>query len=81
MNKDIYEIALECKIFAEQQIEIIRTVIPNGHIIYTDYTVCGNISGYEQKLLCLKDAMKEKYPDLCFQMQEHMDKYKDVSNK
>lgn len=77
MNKDIYEIALECKIFAEQQIEIIRTVIPNGHIIYTDYTVCGNISGYEQKLLCLKDAMKEKYPDLCFQMQEHMDKYKD----
>lgn len=77
MKNNIYEIAFECKKIADQQIEVIRTIIPRGNIIYTDYTVNGNIKGYEQKLLCLKDAMKEKYPDLCFQMQEHMDKYKD----
>lgn len=41
MNKDIYEIALECKIFTEQQIEVIKSIIPRGNIIYTDYTVCG----------------------------------------
>ena len=75
MKNNIYKIAFECKKIADQQIEVIRTIIPRGNIIYTDYTVNGNIKGYEQKLLCLKDAMKDKYPELCFQMQEHMDKY------
>lgn len=27
MNKDIYEIAFECKKIADQQIEVIRTII------------------------------------------------------
>lgn len=81
MKNNIYEIAFECKKIADQQIEVIRTIIPRGNIIYTDYTVNGNIRGYEQKLLCLKDAMKDKYPELCFQMQEHMDDVKDRMNE
>ena len=50
MKNNIYEIAFECKKIADQQIEVIRTIIPRGNIIYTDYTVNGNIRGYEQKL-------------------------------
>lgn len=75
MNKNIYEIALDCKLFADKQIEITRNILHRNNYIFTDYTVDGNIRVYKQKLLCLKDAMKEKYPNLCFQMQEHMDKY------
>lgn len=75
MNKDIYKLAIECKEFDEQEIKIAKSVIPYRNLIFSDYTIQGNIKNYEQKLLCLREAIKDKYPSLCLQMQEHMDKY------
>lgn len=75
MNKNIYKLAIECKDFDEQEIKIAKSVIPYRNLIFSDYTIQGDIKSYEQKLLCLREAIKDKYPSLCLQMQEHMDKY------
>lgn len=75
MNQDIYKLAIECKDFDEKEIKIAKSIIPYRNLVLSDYTIQGNIKHYEQKLLCLRDAIKEKYPSICSQMQEHMDKY------
>ena len=75
MNQDIYKLAIECKDFDEKEIKIAKSIIPYRNLVLSDYTIQGNIKHYEQKLLGLRDAIKEKYPSICSQMQEHMDKY------
>lgn len=75
MNKDIYKLAIECKEFDEHEIKITKSIFPYNNYILSDYTIQGDIKNYEQKLLCLREAIKDKYPSLCLQMQEHMDKY------
>lgn len=75
MNKDIYKLAIECKEFDDQEIKIEKSIFPYKNYIFSDYTIQGDIKSYEQKLLCLREAIKDKYPSLCLQMQEHMDKY------
>lgn len=75
MNKNIYKLAIECKEFDEHEIKIAKSVIPYKNLIISDYTIQGNIKNFEQKLLCLRDAIKDKYPSICIQMQEHIDKY------
>lgn len=75
MNKNIYNLAIECKEFDEQEIKIAKSVIPYRNLIFSDYTIQGDIKSYEKKLHCLREAIKNKYPSLCLQLQEHMDKY------
>lgn len=75
MNNEIYKLAIECKEFDEQELKIIKSVIPYRDVWFSDYTIKGNIKVYEQKLSRLREAIKTKYPSLCSQMQEHMDKY------
>lgn len=75
MDKNIYKLAIECMEFDEQEIKIAKSVIPYQNLFFSDYTIQGNIKNYEQKLSCLREAIKDKYPSICIQMQEHMDKY------
>ena len=75
MNKDIYKLAIECKEFDDQEIKIEKSIFPYKNYIFSDYTIQGDIKSYEQKLLCLREAIKDKYPSLCLQLQEHMDEY------
>lgn len=63
------------KEFVDQEINISKTIIPYNKYILSDYTIRGDIKSYEQKLLRLREVIKEKYPSICVQMQEHMDKY------
>ena len=75
MRGEIYKIALECKEFEEKEIKAIKTVIPYKNLVLSDYLIKGDIKNYEKKLLCLKEAIKNKYPSICAQMQEHIDGY------
>lgn len=75
MNKNIYKLAIECKEFDDQEIKITKSLFPYNNYILSDYIIQGNIKNYEQKLLCLREAIKNKYPYISIQMQEHMDKY------
>ena len=75
MDKDIYKLAIECKDFHDKEIRIAKSVIPYRNLVFSDYTIQGNIKHYEQKLLYLREAIKDKFPSICSQMREHMDEY------
>lgn len=75
MRDDIYKEALECKEFEEKEIKTIKTVISYRGMVLSDYTIKGDIKKYEKKLLCLRGAIKSKYPSIYAQMQEHIDEY------
>ena len=77
MNKEIYKLAIDCKDFEETKIKIAKTIIPYRNLVFSDYTIQGNIKSYEQKLLRLREAIRDKYPSICSLIQEHMDKYND----
>lgn len=77
MNKNIYDIAVDCKTIAETQIKITRNqIIDNSRgIIFTDYDVSGNIKQYETTLFLLYNNIKAKYPNISRQLKEHIDQY------
>ena len=62
MKENIYQLALRCKIIADEKIGTDRNLIPYRNILFTDYTVKGAIDEYLIAIDALCTATAEKYP-------------------
>ena len=77
MRNSLYFSALNCKTISDQKIDIERNRIPLGRYLYTDYSVEGAVEEYLAAVDALCEVLKEKYPDISFELKLHLDKYRD----
>ena len=73
MKDSIYRLAERCQSISEDKMSMLRTNIPYRGVIYTDYTVKGDIDAYLNAIEDLSLALTEKYPDLGYELRTHRD--------
>jgi len=77
MRNQLYQIALECQQYANNNIKIGRNKIPFPEkcLLFTDYDVIGDIEQYEKLLLKLYKLIKRKHPSMALSLKAHIDNY------
>ena len=59
MRNNIYQLALRCKNISDERIGTDRNLIPYRNILFTDYTVKGNVDEYREAIRDLQLAIAE----------------------
>ena len=75
MKENIYQLALRCKIIADEKIGTDRNLIPYRNILFTDYTVKGAIDEYREAIRVLQVAMADKYSAISNELKLHNEEY------
>ena len=61
MRNNLYQLALRCKNISDERIGTDRNLIPYRNILFTDYTVKGNVDEYREAIRDLQLAIAAKY--------------------
>lgn len=64
--KNIYQLALRCKRISDERIGTDRNLIRYQNILFTDYTVKGNVDEYLAAIDDLRFALVDKYPNVAY---------------
>lgn len=75
MKQDIYQLALRCKNISDERIGTDRNLIPYRNILFTDYTVKGNVDEYREAIRDLQVAIAGKYSVISNELKLHNDEY------
>ena len=75
--ENIYQLALQCKIIAEEKIGITKAIIPRGKFVFTDYTVNGANEEYLGTIEKLCFVLEDKYPTIAAELRFHIERYDD----
>lgn len=75
MKQDIYQLALRCKNISDERIGTDRNLIPYRNILFTDYTVKGNVDEYREAIRDLQLAITDKYSAISNELKLHNDEY------
>lgn len=75
MKQDIYQLALRCKNISDERIGTDRNLIPYRNILFTDYTVKGNVDEYREAIRDLQLAIADKYSAISNELKLHNDEY------
>jgi len=73
MMDSIYILAERCQIISEDKMSTLRTQIPGRRLLFTDYTVKGDIDDYLNAIDGLSSALTEKYPEIGHELSLHRD--------
>ena len=75
--KNIYQLALGCKKISDERIGTDRNLIRYQNILFTDYTVKGNVDEYLAAIDDLRFALVDKYPNVAYELRLHKEKFGD----
>lgn len=75
MKQDIYQLALRCKNISDERIGTDRNLIPYRNILFTDYTVKGNVDEYREAIRDLQLAIADKYSAISNELKLHNDEF------
>ena len=75
MRNNIYQLALRCKNISDERIGTDRNLIPYRNILFTDYTVKGNVDEYREAIRDLQLAIAAKYSAISNELKLHNEEY------
>ena len=75
MRNNIYQLALRCKNISDERIGTDRNLIPYRNILFTDYTVKGNVDEYREAIRDLQLAIADKYSAISNKLKLHNEEY------
>lgn len=75
--KNIYQLALRCKRISDERVGTDRNLITYRNILFTDYTVKGDVDEYLAAIEDLRVALAEKYPNIAYELRLHKEKLND----
>ena len=76
MRDRIYLLAERCQSISEDKVSTHITHIPIRGVLFTDYTVKGDIDDYLNAIDGLSSALTEKYPDMGYELSLHRDGFR-----
>lgn len=77
MRDSIYQIALRCKRISDERMGTNKNLISYRKILFTDYTVKGDIDVYLDEIGELCTAITDKYPSISYDLRLHKDRFRD----
>ena len=75
MRNNIYQLALRCKNISDERIGTDRNLISYRNILFTDYTVKGNVDEYREAIRDLQLAIAAKYSAISNELKLHNEEY------
>ena len=75
MKHNIYQLALRCKNISDERVGTNRNLIPYRNILFTDYTVKGNVDEYREAIRDLQMAIADRYSAISNELKLHNDEY------
>ena len=75
MRNNIYQLALRCKNISDERIGTDRNLISYRNILFTDYTVNGNVDEYREAIRDLQLAIADKYSAISNKLKLHNEEY------
>ena len=75
MKNNIYQLALRCKNISDERVGTNRNLIPYRNILFTDYTVKGNVDEYREAIRDLQMAIADRYSAISNELKLHNDEY------
>ena len=77
MRDSIYQLALRCKRISDERIDTDKNRIHYRNILFTDYTVKGDIDEYLDAIGELYVAIIDKYPAISHGLRQHKEMFRD----